>query len=61
MLQSQADAVQTVHHAVAAEGIDGKAISFLSRFHLLRFQVYIKMNPRIGFHQRKQLIHFCIA
>ncbi|VEA57766.1 Uncharacterised protein [Salmonella enterica subsp. enterica] len=61
VLQRQPNAVQTVQHAVAAEVVDFKAIGFIACFHHLCFQIHFKMNPRIGFHQSKQLIDLCVA
>ncbi len=56
MLQGQANAVQTVEHAVAAEVVDFKAVRFIARFYHLRFQIHFKFNARIRLYQLEQLI-----
>ena len=61
MLQRQADAVQTVQHAVAAEVVDFKAVGLIACFHHLRFQIHFKFNARIGFHQGKHFIYLRVA
>ena len=42
MLQRQADAIQAVEHAVAAEIVDLKAVGFIPGFNYLRFQIHFK-------------------
>ena len=51
MLQRQADAIQAVEHAVAAEIVDLKAVGFIPGFNYLRFQIHFKRNARVGLHQ----------
>ncbi len=61
MLQRQADAIQAVEHAVAAEIVDLKAVGFIPGFNYLRFQIHFKRNARVGLHQLEQLIDLLVA
>ena len=61
MLQSQADAVQTVQHAVAAESVNFKAVRFIACFNHFGFQIDFKLNARLGVDQLKQLIDLRFA
>ncbi|MNI83123.1 hypothetical protein D3C73_1399020 [compost metagenome] len=61
MLQRQPNTVETVQHAVAAEGVDFKRIRFIASLHHLCLQIHLKTDPRIGLYQREQFIHFVVA
>jgi hypothetical protein len=61
MLQRQADAIQAVEHAVAAEIVDLKAVGFIPGFNYLRFQIHFKRNARVGLHQLEQLVDLLVA
>lgn len=61
MLQSQADAVQTVKHAVTAESVNFKAIGFIASFNHLGFQIDFKFNAGLRVDQFKQLIDLRFA
>ncbi len=61
MLQRQADAIQAVEHAVAAEMVESKAVGFIPGFNYLRFQIHFKRNARVGLHQLEQLIDLLVA
>ncbi len=61
MLQSQADAVQTVQHAVAAESVNFKAVRFIACFNHFGFQIDFKLNARLRVDQLKQLIDLRFA
>ncbi|CZU21870.1 Uncharacterised protein [Enterobacter hormaechei] len=61
MLQRQANAVQTVQHAVATERINAEAVGLVTGFHHFRFQIHFKRNPRICLHQRKQFIDLFVT
>ncbi len=61
MLERQANAVQTIQHAVTTEGINAEAVALVSGFHHFRFQIHLKRYARICLHQRKQLIDLLVA
>ena len=61
MLQRQADAVQAVNHAVAAEAVELERIDFIASGDRLRFQVYREADAGLVRNQSEQLIHFLFA
>ncbi|MNP66709.1 hypothetical protein D3C76_1624490 [compost metagenome] len=61
MLQRQADAVQSVNHAVAAEAVDLKRVAFAAGIDRLVLQIDHEFDPFVVGNQLEQFINLLFA